>query len=217
MMGYVPSSSPKCPEEMNLPVVQRGGLLLPDAIVVGGVAIVIGPAGKSRTLHHSVQGIIGGLAFEKRAVMVLAHRHSIGFGPRISSLPYDPFPGAPKRGPRIWPHRSDLVKRLGRAAQPADNVLAQADKVNRDRGYQSTYRLSTDGSKCGLPPRAIRHAKRLEGDIIALQGAAGCPPSRSTITTKKTRHLCQPPSQHTHQLSIQSPSARGSRSRRNFV
>ena len=47
---------------------------------------------------------------------------------------------------------------------------------------------------------------RLGEAARALQGATGCSYSLSTITTKKTRHLSQPPSQQIRQLSMQSPS-----------
>jgi hypothetical protein len=39
----------------------------------------------------------------------------------------------------------------------------------------------------------------------------------STITTKKTRHLSQPPSQHTRQPSMRSPTAAGRHNHRNLV
>jgi len=47
--------------------------------------------------------------------------------------------------------------------------------------------------------------------------STGCSSSLSTITMKKTRHLSHPPSQHTRQSSMRSPSDTGRRSRRNFV
>jgi hypothetical protein len=63
----------------------------------------------------------------------------------------------------------------------------------------------------------LRKPRDSEGDTRALQGATGCSYSLCTITTKKTRHLSQPPSQHTRQSSIRSPSDTGLQSLRNFV
>ena len=57
-----------------------------------------------------------------------------------------------------------------------------------------------------------------KGDVYFRDPCAlGWSDSLDTITTKKTWHLSQPPSQHTRQSSMRSPSDTGLQSRRNFV
>ena len=62
-----------------------------------------------------------------------------------------------------------------------------------------------------------RIATYSEAAILGSGNSPCCSCSLTTITTKKTRHLSQPPSQHTRQFSMQSPNVTGLRRRRNLV